>query len=321
MKNFIKIYLFFIFLDFSLAYSQNYSPFPNSNAEWSTRYMDLKGFSPQWINTFHFQIKGDTTINSIIWHKIYMSNLLSSTKNDDTLYCLIREDNNKKIYSIPVYNVKPDTTSYIIYDFGLKIGDTTRLPFFDVNQMIVKWPFVVNKIDSFKLLDNSYRKRIWLIDSLNKKAMRWVEGIGEMGNGRIPTFYLPMITTDFLNTQVPDTGYFLLCFSKSGNKLYGSGSCHEYFVNMGINEEEEEENELHIKSYPNPSKGEIVIEWDRYDKPFLICVENLNGQIVKEFSSPAGEKIIWETGHIARGTYIIKLYSKRKTETSKVIIQ
>lgn len=322
--NYLKNIIFsFLVLSCTCAKSQIYYPFPTSNAEWSTKYSDLKGFSPLWVNTYHFQIKGDTTINSVNWHKIYMSNLLSSTKSDDTLYCFIREDNFKKVYSIPVFNVKPDTISYVIYDFNIKVGDTIKLPFIDVNGSVDKWPFIAYKADSFKLLDNTFRKRIWLIDSLNRKPMRWIEGIGEMGSGQLPTFYFPMLTTNFIIAQVPDTGYSLLCYSYNGNKLYGSGACHDYKFNTGIGEVENEDEErgMPIKSYPNPSKGEIVIEWDKYDKPFRVHIENMNGQIVKEFNSVVGEKIIWDTDGIPKGTYLIKLYSKRKIETTKVIVQ
>ena len=67
MKKIIMIILLVISLGLS---AQKYVPFPTENAQWSEIYIQEGYCEPNGCKT-QYKILGDTTINSILYHKIY----------------------------------------------------------------------------------------------------------------------------------------------------------------------------------------------------------------------------------------------------------
>ena len=105
--------------------SQNYYPFPDSNAIWN-HYFET-GESKTYNNTsmyYSYGLMGDTTINSVKYSKLYEFN--------DTVFTLyaeylggFREDTLRKVY----YTGKDFwgaeyTDEILLYDFSKNIGDT-----------------------------------------------------------------------------------------------------------------------------------------------------------------------------------------------------
>lgn len=165
-----KLFAYWLFISIGFCgYSQQYTPFPASDAIWS-------------VNIDKFAVQGDTTINSKLYKKYYRTNGDSTfVFENSTYYAAVREDTNKRIWGI-----KHDAvTERLLYDFSLEIGDTTYVfPYEDYNNWVLdSVGLIVIDIDSVPI-DTTFRKR-FKISTLNYIRDQpewvyeyWIEGIG-----------------------------------------------------------------------------------------------------------------------------------------------
>ena len=196
--------------------AQTYVPFPTANAYWTSAHCE---YSMQYrsgiIKTGVF---GDTTINSKVYHKMYVQQKYVLQGNcttcdfmfdlDSAEYFYAFREQNKKIYVVPTgYN--PNADEYLVYDFTTHyVGDTVKaypMVFFFTSGQILSYVdelrgFTVKSIKQVTMSDGSRRKR-YVFDPFSLES--WIEGIG---------------STKFLNPffQVTDIGDKLLCFSSMG---------------------------------------------------------------------------------------------------------
>jgi hypothetical protein len=114
----MKKYIILIFGLFTTlwSYSQDYYPFPDSNAIWNSKYGGYYG-TP----IVRFGLNGDTVINNQVYKKVYQI-VDDSTLNlaNMTYYAAIRENASKQIFA----KMTDYDDEILIYDFSLNIGDT-----------------------------------------------------------------------------------------------------------------------------------------------------------------------------------------------------
>lgn len=201
-------------------------------------------------STFTWKIDGDTSINNISYKTMYTSGdslNLNWFKTDD----YIRENASKK-----VYYKEGNSDEFLLYDFGLVVGDT-----FTINECNI----TVVEIDTILLNNGEERKRMKMespgVGSFTD-AVYWVEGIGSEA-GLINHWRLHCST---------DHEYSLLCFYNDSELLYQINPLGCYFNSTSITELGRNDE---IEVYPNPTKDIFRIELKK---------ENLMIKEIKLFS-------------------------------------
>ena len=195
MKKYILLIICFLF-SISLK-AQTYRPFPTENAFWRHFICETPCYNPKY---FHYAIKGDTTINSLLYHQLWHS--------DNTYRCAFREDiANKKVYIIDTGQVEEK----LLYDFDLKVGDNVS-HFVDPTYF---WDLKVVQIDSVLLGDNLYHKRFRLNDYFKlPSGFHLIEGIGVIEPG---------LLWEFLYDPGMNVVGGLICVNINGNTVFPRG--------------------------------------------------------------------------------------------------
>jgi len=171
MRNFYLFFFLLLIVFKSNAQTSIYHPFPESNATWNVLWDG--GFFSGCLESFSYNISGDTVISTITYQKIevpYILNLGVCSPFHSTGYngC-IREDTSTR----KVYYLAPDSTNEeLLYDFSLQVGDSAQgsLRFNCFTPTLA-----VLQIDSI-LIGTNYRKR-WTIGNAFP-SNHIIEGIG-----------------------------------------------------------------------------------------------------------------------------------------------
>ena len=138
--------------------TNKYHQFSTDNAVWNFNYKSSCFAPPYGAVEYNYSINmsGDTTINSLIYHKIYVPHIemISTCGSGAGVITTgykgaIREDTTVKIvYIIP----SSSSSEEILYDFTMQIGDTAS----GITQC--SSPNTINLVDSV-LVGNGYRNR------------------------------------------------------------------------------------------------------------------------------------------------------------------
>jgi hypothetical protein len=123
MKRITVAFFGFIFLTISTnVSSQSYTSFPEDSAVWTVQYGKPNFFGH---DNVYYTIIDDTLINNVSYNKLYSYGYYNRP-NPYKYRGAYRNDIEKK----KVYFVKPDSSKeHILYDFDLKIGDTTHIEY------------------------------------------------------------------------------------------------------------------------------------------------------------------------------------------------
>ena len=240
-----------------------------------------------YYSTIIYKLKGDTLINSKIYHKIL--------KPDNTYSCGIREDTLKHVYKI----LAADSIEYKIFDFSAGIGDTIN--FVPVN--------IVKSIDSV-LINNQYRKRfITGIDTI-------IEGLGNLHKIVFDNYFYPENEPDFS----------LLCYKQNDILIYMNpvyNTCDTnfsdttYFPWSGINDIF---NDIHMSQlYPNPANNYFAIRNINKLNIDKITISNLLGQEVMLIPFVGSNELQIDVSSLDKGMYFINLFGVDSKITTKFI--
>ncbi|PCJ25516.1 MAG: hypothetical protein COA97_07550 [Flavobacteriales bacterium] len=323
MKKLIPI----LFLLFSLnSFSQIYFSFPDSSAVWRIRTDVDDGWTSSIVGYTDYFLNGDTTINSILYTKMYKS-FHGGAYNIDTanaFYFGALRESNKRVLFFPDTNMQgpylgnfcynwiyPNTPNYseelLLYDFNAGVGDTVQYFHLDSSYIII------NSIDSV-LIQGQYRKRYNYSGLYNSgvacgiySSFNYVEGIGNIYEGpfNLWTYY-------FENSD------FLRCFEDE-NVLYTNvGDCSLFGVGI-----EEQFNENNLKMYPNPVSSNLTIELIDFNKSFKaqIYLTDITGKEVYATSINQSINTI-DVSSFKSGLYLLKIVSDNgEVKSSLVSIQ
>jgi len=289
-----KLLLIAIILLPAFIKAQQYVPFPDSNAYWNEVF-----FSDQPNYKYTYFMKGDTTIDSLLYHKIY--------SDDSTTISYIGglREYKKRIYFFNSYC----THNILLYDFNLTMGDSMRLsciqPMCDT---ATNFYAKVTSIDSVILTDMKYRKRL-NFDDVNSYPS-WIEGIGSMSGLLYPSYYCSTCMC-FIES---------VCFKQNDTILYVNPNditvpCFDYISSI---------NELNNKTdlitiFPNPATEQIQIKGEQ-SKAISIDIYNMLG--VKNYSlscRQASSTISIDVSDFPSGVYILEVHMKKGVMVRKFV--
>jgi hypothetical protein len=301
-SNLMKNLLIFLLIIFTveLAYSQQYKPFPDSNAAWKESHFFVYGSSFNERIKIHHEIENDTLINAKVYHKITKtgySELLEGSSTSTTYYNneyvgAIREDAFRRVFFIK----KNHGVEELLYDFNLNIGDT--LP--EMHGLNIYYDYIVEGIDSVlvaEIYHKTYtiRKNNWL------NYFDFIEGVG---------------TTSGLLTK---GGFFddyysnLDCFKQNGIGAYPSGEECELYIPLQVNNIKQEK----ISIIPNPTTGILYFDFMENNIQKLNIFDISGKKIIEKSDVQKSETI--DLSEYKSGIYIIKVHTDKETFTLKIV--
>lgn len=298
MKNTLLLCL--LIFSITIVSSQEYKPFPTTNAAWKENHGYVWGSSLHESHNINHEIIGDTIINEKTYSKISKTGrnyYYDGSAGVDTIFSYdnvyvgaIREDTSKHVYFYGKY----ETQEKLLYDFNLEVGDT--LPeLYGADPDIT---FIVDSIDSV-LVINEYHKSYIIVADWSDD-FKLIEGIGStcglLTYGSFPGLYST-----------------LKCFKQNGVSAYPSGEECELYTPLGINEKPDNI----VAIYPNPTKGFVNFEFADLNIQQL-TIYTITGETILEKSELQQNEIIDLSGQES-GLYIVKIQSDSDVFISKMI--
>ena len=303
MKKLTVILLFgVVFLN--NTYSQEYFPFPDSNAIWNET---LTNTQPISIENYQYGIDGDTIINSLIYHKIYMLEDTVFPLELDQYCGAIREDEQKKIHFVACYccvGPFPPDQDLILYDFSKNAGDTVFVGFDGIGPIGY---YIIDYTDSI-LIDSTYRKTFHFVDY--DYFEYWIEGIGSTRGLFSP------ITPDFFGHYL----WELVCFNQEGIVKYLNpdyDSCFPIITNVY----EENAPPIQLQVIPNPVMGIGSLDLSMTNLEFTkLSIYNAQGIQMNNIRLIDQSKVEFSIYNYPPGIYLVLLESKNHKIVSKKFI-
>lgn len=298
---------FFFITHVSTLYSQEYYPFPDSNAIWKIIYHSYPpGPMPSYDLHFDNYVDGDTIIDDSLYKKVYQIGYdpdcslitygpfyMGAYRNDETT---------KKVFFIP----ESHTDEELLYDFSLNIGDT-------VPQTYINWDYpelVVDSIDSIQIGDY-YRKRFYYLEE-TCAPIEIIEGIGAH-TGLLE----PM--------EIFEHQHYLRCFHLENELLYifNADSCSlETDTCLSVQISVQNESTFCVKVTPNPISENLRVEINTPFSPvtlYKLTILNANGITQRIFRFSTDNKV-FSLNCLSSGLYIWVLESDNKQiATGKIV--
>jgi hypothetical protein len=303
----MRKYLPCLVTSFSLtvAYGQTtvYHPFPDSNAAWVYKQTTCLNPSsnPPCVGSidyhiYYYILKGDTTVNSITYHKIYKVDS-SAVANSGNYVAGIRESAKK------IYLTNFSTPETLLYDFSsANIGDTIVRGYY-----MYKYCYgLITKIDSVQLPNGTWRRayQTSVCDWPNQVSLV-IEGIGS--------------NYDLLQGPLGEEYQFwnILCFHDKDSLIYSTSSCYFSYSYAGINETK---NNFTFSIFPNPFSAQTVFQIAVPLVNATLSVDNCFGQTVKEITNISGQTVTFYRDDLPCGLYFLRLTEDNKIYTDKLVI-
>ncbi len=308
-----KLY-FLILLSFVATkfHSQTYFPFPTDSAEWYNNvYCQLPNCPNSYGAPNALLQKGDTVINSYVYHKLY-------NKTNNTLFSFYREFN-KKIYSkYPLGGVfGNDTAEFVLYDFNLNVGDTVYIKV-PASWSVYVCPFqlkrVIASISNTLVLPSGTHKT-FNFSAISgtccaKPAFNWIEGVGS----DVGLLYNMNYEYWSLCISYPGPYYVaLICNFRNGVSYYPTG-CVITSVHNSTNILSE-----NVNIFPNPNSGQQNIIVNATENIKSVTIKDLLGKEVKFISNINSTEYNADLNSLSNGVYIITIGFDGKTVSSRLI--
>ena len=300
MKKLFPILFIALFLNSLNIFSQNFAPI---GAEW---YYELESPFDFSKNFSKWESVSDTIILGKTANKIIRTDGYVGT-SDTVMY--VYEDSGL------VYKYLPITNSFtILYNFNANANDSWLM---DVD---TNCSLTVNVDSTSTTLINGFNLKVLYVSTINSEfSGTIIERLGHQ-TGSLPNI-------NFLCYSIADGGSYyngLRCYSDSTFGNYNSGiasSCN--YVTVGINDNSW--NNINISIHPNPTNTILNIDFknsnNNIDSKFQIF--DLTGKMLMQLFNkkvPAGRhSMIWPSPDIPEGMYLIKMTTKFKVSTRKIL--
>lgn len=278
-------------------------PTATDNVVWNISQSSHEG-SCRFYDLF---ITGDTTIHNESYVKLGFRGIIYQWNPDMEPWCsgvapaysfstkryAYREDSTHKIYFRSIIHPTFDTTEFLLFDFGMQVGDSLKGYFAQQNFGIIP---IVSSIDSIQI-DNNWRKRFNFKNGQDtlEGCFYLIEGIGSnMG-------FLDLQGCPFFESSAT-----LNCFKLDGTIIWdnNNSNCEDYsFINS--NKETKPVN-FDILLYPNPAQDYIKISLPSNYSNSHLSIYNLTGQLLSQQPITSTQMPITELGN---GMYIFEIES------------
>lgn len=296
MKTKILFSLLVIFVA-NTTFSQEYFPLVKENAVWNITNVNfaIDPWDSDSYNTNSYRIFGDTTINTIIYKKLWFVNCFDETFNEanSNYFAAIREDD-KKVYFFK------DDEEYIIYDFSLEVGETFLYYSFFSNQVV---ELQVESIETI-LVNGENRNKINFIinDEFSGWVKSWVEGIGSQAGLFDYAFYHGNFDV-YLNCYKENEA---IIYSESGdNCCLGLTDIETPLINVES-----------LNIFPNPATKVLNIVGSGITE---IQIIDINGNIIyKQKLNKENTQI--DIQQFTKGFYLLRVFIDQRVITKKLMV-
>jgi hypothetical protein len=283
------------------AQTSVYHPFPDSNAIWNF-HLDAFCTPGTVFENYSVTISGDTSINSLIYHKLttpfvqYFQSNLCFTEDAGYKGAIRQDILNKKVFIVPPFQ----NTEQLLYDFNLQVGDT-------LNGYIrsVSSPHdIVLSIDSV-LVGSDYRKR-WNFSSFF--SIKLIEGIGS-------TWGLIQRSP---GQMLDPPAYSIICYSQNQIALYPSTSTGCQLI---TDIETTPGNILSTNIFPNPFHSSALLNVNPAFENSELKIYSVLGERIKQ-QSITNKSTIINREALSNGIYFFQATNVNgQVLTGKFIIE
>ncbi|MFZ6052804.1 T9SS type A sorting domain-containing protein [Halocola ammonii] len=273
--------------------SQTPSPesFPESDARWINAIYSGNGYIFE--STNYCMDNEDTLINELSYSKL--DTCLGGYKG-------ALRSNLNKVYFVP----KDSTAEFLLYDFGAQTGDTIQDVYFESD--FLPEVFLADVL----IIGGNPDAEQWLITIIEENGNQAKNDIWKLNIGSVAGLFSP--PWDWL----ADGGYpQLICFSTNDSIFHpmgkdGPGQCA---LDLSIEKNSPEEFSL----YPNPTSGEVTLNFPPGLKPQEIEVRNAMGRVVQSDCAIHGSTIKIDLSHLSSGMYFLNLRFEGEVISKKII--
>lgn len=311
-----------LYANFTEAQSE-YKPLLNTSAIWNFEHItECEPYSPYYGFRYSLTLEGDTSINDLIYQKLYRpawefftSEWFEGTLEDcddwnipQTGYVGALRENieERKVY----YIAANEAEEKLLYDFTLDVGDTLEI-YFPEYSFSEDMNSTIDILDSV-LINGQYHRR-WIIEGPIEYGgdgdIIFVEGIGGM-HGLVepdPFFLLHASITQ------------LSCYTNADGDLFplDSGSCALITDVLDV------ENLAQIEVFPNPVSEHFSIDLPEVwvDHSTVIQVTDLTGRLIWESLAPQTSRIDIRTSNWTAGIYLLQVSNQSTQQSRRLVVQ
>jgi hypothetical protein len=273
-----------------LAYSQSYTPFPESGVIWTQDHAGVSCYNPlNLCSTYQYTYQGDTVISGKSYRTLYKSGYYFDENLIPSYFIEYSGALRQEIENKTVYFVERETDQeQLLYDFNLNQGDT--IPVAYNNQYVIA---IVASIDSV-IVGSQYRKR-FILENTATGASELIEGIGSNAGLLEPLFQF-------------EENYILRCYNLSDSIYYPelNNSCE---LITAVQDLINDQNIMEI--IPNPLSTKSIIKIGGMIHPeTYIEISNISGQIVKRIYQHSSSELELNRDEFIPGIYVCVLRSR-----------
>jgi hypothetical protein len=273
---------------------QDYIPTVIEGNSWdvmiTNQYMP---FDSSWFTTTYI-MTGDTTINSLVYKKMYYTD----TSGIHYQSCM-REDANRKVWQ----NEYGTSNEILMYDYTLQAGDSVLLGYMEPMSIYMH----VDSVTSIEI-DGNARQRFWLsVSDGNYTAYEnWIEGIGS--NRGI----LTSGSEYFVGGH-----YWLLCMSQNSELIY----MNPYYNDCSLYSAVGQLKNPVLTLFPNPATGRVnIVDYGMLTGDITVIIyDNKGVEVMRTRFSESRDSGI-DVSSLTPGLYYVKIKSDKETEMHKLII-
>jgi hypothetical protein len=284
----------------SKAIAQDYVPFPTDSAYWKTSFHSI-------VEDIYktYELSGDTTISSQVYHKIYVTSeeiigqIGSVTFNPRSYMGAIREQD-KIVYFLP----SGSTAENIAYNFNLGIGDTVADEIYPCPGLF----FTIASIDTVTLADGSLRKS-YSLNSCGNATGGYIEGLGN-AYGPLPFYGVSFGPGSYAPS--------LSCFTDHGTFLYPTAGSE---CSVLTSTQEIPTTLTNFAVYPNPFQEACVIAFGKIIQSGELKVVNELGQVVMQKTVSNTQQVTITASEISNsGIYLVTFLTGSEIVSRKIMM-
>ena len=288
----------------SLAQTNIYHPFPDSNAMWTDEVLDPMCNVLNECSINQYRITGDTVISGRNYKKLTQSGYNISQSFQYFYYseyagAIRQEISAKKVFYFPPYPYPQLDT--LLYNFNLGLGSPLPLTYTNPGNYCNP---TVDKIDSVSI-GNSYRKRfrISTTGTMPGDTTWLIEGVG--------------CTSGLLGNYC--TGWehwqYLTCFTQDDSLFYPSHVPDCDYI-TSIPDRINQPKSVHL--FPNPSNDEVTVEFAALPEKATVSILNTSGiEVLKQAITDLKTRI--DIRNLPHGVYFIRIKSGEILEIKKLV--
>jgi len=250
--------------------------------------------SPQWNVSQTFWLDTEIVQYTFSSDTLMCGNTYS--KFDD-YYDYYFRSSGKKVYMREKNNCSDP--EYVVYDFGLEVGDTITLDFFDGEYKPTE--IFVESIDTIeyfgidrKALKINHNRCGGELEEFYTTSMLWIEGIGSDKHPFYPVFCYCDGCEFWSN---------LVCYDSSGVQLYGTPDADACDIIINVPNLISKTQKI----YPNPATEQLFYEPENED-PYCYQIRSVSTNVILKDKASGSMKLNIEA--LSPGIYYFELFTE-----------